>query len=312
MLGQSVSLEDYANGCRTSQPGLTGLRQGVEPARLRIRHGYAFQYRTLKTADDACGPGSHAPGWVFQVAEFPVEVRGRQTRIDYLLQRSDRPTYLVVECKRANPKLKRWCFAKAPYVIRGFDTNRVFGEQVRFDKPSNRLLCNTFRESVFCDKYHLAFEMRVQGERGDEEGSKGRGDIEDAATQVSLGLNGLIESLRPFETEFKEGDVMTFFPVIITTATLFVSDVDLSTAGLDSGEVDSSTLNLKEAGWVIYQYPVSPGIKHSLPVSKRPPITSRARDLGRNLEDEFLRSIAIVNSLHFEEFLPWYGQEVCS
>ncbi len=240
-------------------------------AKALNRHGYAFQYRTLKTAHDASGSGTHAPGWIFQVAEFPVEVRGRQTRIDYLLQWQNHPTYLVVECKRANPKLKRWCFAKAPYVVRGISENHVFAEQVRFDKSTNRLLANTFKEGVHHGKYHLAFEMRVQGERGDEEGSKGRGDIEDAATQVSLGLNGLIESLRTFESEFAEGDVMTFLPVIVTTATLFVSDVDLTTASLDIGEVDASTLNLQEQGWVIYQYPVSPGIKHSLPVSRRSP-----------------------------------------
>src|SRR5258708_259538 len=72
------------------------------------RHGYSFHYRTIKE----CMDQFHArqSDWRMMAVEFPVQVRGRDTRIDYLLKLTEsrqlvpfRDCYLIIECKRSNP-----------------------------------------------------------------------------------------------------------------------------------------------------------------------------------------------------------------
>jgi len=89
------------------------------------RHGYGFQYAVLKKCEEVAAileknltPATWAP----LVSEFPVEVQRAGTKIDFILRRISRwavpgvPVYLLAECKRANPALSNWCFARAPYV----------------------------------------------------------------------------------------------------------------------------------------------------------------------------------------------------
>jgi hypothetical protein len=54
--------------------------------------------------------------WMFDSAEFPVVAGGSTTHVDFILRSRSRRTYLVAECKRADPARARWCFARAPYT----------------------------------------------------------------------------------------------------------------------------------------------------------------------------------------------------
>lgn len=90
-------------------------------------HGYSFQQSVLKLAQDLIEQGKSS--WVFQVGEFPVEVRDKGTHVDFVLQRvlkmdsrikhkDEQTTLMIAECKRANPAYSNWCFAKSPYLFR--------------------------------------------------------------------------------------------------------------------------------------------------------------------------------------------------
>jgi hypothetical protein len=74
-------------------------------------HGYGFQYSVLKEVARLAYEVRSA-SWIPKVPEFPVEVQGHDTRIDFILKHARLPFYLVAECKRANPSLANWCFAK--------------------------------------------------------------------------------------------------------------------------------------------------------------------------------------------------------
>jgi hypothetical protein len=184
--------------------------QGANPndpggfAKVLNRHGYPFLYRTLKAAQDAFESGSSV--WLFQVSEFPVEVREQPGRIDYVLQGRQSQTYLVVECKRANPKMKRWCFARAPYVQRNSGPEYLLAEAILFNQSTGQFSATVLKKQLVpADQvFHIALEMKVRDETGDEEGSTGRSAIEDAATQVNLGLNGLIEFFRTNPPPFSQ------------------------------------------------------------------------------------------------------------
>jgi hypothetical protein len=142
---------------------------------------------------------------------------------------------------------------------------------------------------------------------GDDDGGAGRGAIEDAATQVNLGVNGLIEYFRQNPASFVANTRMTFIPVVLTTAQLFAADVDLATADIETGEIDPATVSLVEKEWIFYQYPVSPGLKHSIPQAKPASEIISYVDLGKVLDANYLRSVAVVQGKYLERFLSWFG-----
>ena len=109
----------------------------VEAFRAAVdRHGHAFQNAVLRRADYLFGI-RHSM-WAFSAAEVPCEVRGASTRIDFVLQRNDwngsgPVAYLIAECKRINPALSDWCFARTPYIRRNLSSSRLISDQVLRD-----------------------------------------------------------------------------------------------------------------------------------------------------------------------------------
>jgi hypothetical protein len=257
-------------------------------------HGYVFQYSVLELARALYS--DKLSSWMFEVAEFPVEVRGFGTRIDFLLRHHSAPVCLLAERKRANPALKDWCFARAPYVRRNRSREKLLIECAVGDGTS------FFHASAVCgaqiaNAYHIAREISCR-EKGDSGGS-GRGVIEEAATQICRGLNGLLEFLAKHpQSLLKEGRVL-LLPVIFTTARLWTSDANLAGGDLVTGSLNAVKDSLTQVDWLFYQYPQSPGIKHSW----SPKLFPEA--LGELSDSEYIRSIAVVSAAGIEDFMKW-------
>ena len=123
--------------------------------------------------------------------------------------------------------------------------------------------------------------------------------IEDACSQVLRGLNGMVELLHKNRHILANWRTADFLPVIFTTARLWFSDVELTTAELESGNIDLTRSNFSRQPWVCYQYHQSPGIKHSASPDSIP------SDLGLLLRSEYIRTIAIVSPEGIAPFLRW-------
>jgi len=169
-------------------------------------HGYGFHYAVLRNAYNLHASGKSR--WVFEAAEFPVTVGGFDTRIDFILRTRDQSDiywdcFLVAECKRVNPAFSNWCFVRTPYVRRNHKDSVVMerlilsesGPPVASGKPLFLDLENT---------YHLGLEVS-SGQKGDSWG-KGRGLIEETATQVCKCLNGIVEEFRQHGKGFQKKD----------------------------------------------------------------------------------------------------------
>ena len=258
------------------------------------RHGYGFHYSVLRRADALYG--ERRSKWGFEVAEFPVEVRGQGTRIDFILKHRERPHYLVAECKRANPALADWCFVRAPYVRSNRTDERILAEHITRERDGS-LRSGAKPIGYSADAYQIALEVRTDA-RGDSGGS-GRGAIEEAATQISRGMNGLVEFFVRNRTVLKGIDEAVISPVIFTTANLWASGVDLSQADLPSGNVDPKAAGLIPKPYVMYQYHLSPGIKHEWPRFPLP------RELGDILDTEYVRTVHIVSTSGIDSFLSF-------
>jgi hypothetical protein len=265
-------------------------------------HGYGFQYAVLKAASELYH--QNRSNWVFQVAEFPVEVQKSGTRVDFMLARTERnlvfnrrPFVMLAECKRANPALSNWCFVRAPYTSNhGFANCLIMEETQLFH--SSELLSSAKVIPMSNDLFfHIGLEVR-SGEKGDGGGSR-RNAIEDAATQILRGLNGFVDLLKVNPQLLGEKQGGNLLPVVFTTAQIWTSDVDLSTANLTKGNIDLAKAGFTTQPYVFYQYNSSPGLKHSASPG------DRSGGLGEIMESEFVRTIPIVNANGIEKFLTW-------
>lgn len=269
-------------------------------------HGYAFTYAVLESIT------KNPQGWRVEASEFPVDVRGKGTRIDFVLRHWRASLFLVGECKRANPRTASWCFAKATpasQLDKGHLTKVVI-EDIRQGKFLGSRHERTGMDAWTTDLlHHVACEVRT-----DESGSAGGkniDEIEAALTQVLRGVNGLAEWMvgnpgvipRPsLWKDFKGGKPIAtkpigLLPVIFTTARLFSSDVDLSSADLETGKVTVTEGQLREVSWLHFQYYQSPSLLSAIPSAHV------NETLIGALHKEFTRTVAFVTPGGIQEFL---------
>ncbi len=269
----------------SENPVEAGFRKALD------RHGYGFQYAVLGHLQDAARRGS---SWTPAAPEFPVEVRGRDTRVDFILQHRRLSMFMVCECKRANPATANWCFARAEWPEGDRDWAVTMMPVVKRN-PEGRTFA-ALRGFMHTDRaFQIALEVRT-GERGSETGS-GRGEIEEAATQVCRGLNGLAQFFEERTDILPKGQTATLVPVIFTTATLWTSPIDVGAADLLTGNLYTKQLELKQLGWLWLDYPQSRGIQHSIVhQSVQPGLTDIFYAEG-------VRRIAVINASGIEEFM---------
>ncbi len=212
---------------------------------------------------------------------------------------------LLAKCKRANPALANWCFFRAPFTHESAYPNYwpLFLEQIEFDNNGSFIaVAKRQRNHSSSEKtYHIGLECRTN-EKGDKAGETGEA-IEKAASQISRGLNGFIGTLRDNIQLLGEDKDVRFLPVIFTTASLWASIIDLSTADLNTGKLDLSQTPPTKIPWLCYQYTLSPGIKHFASPTEKP------SKIGELMMSEYVRSIIIVSPDGIEDFLEWssYG-----
>lgn len=265
------------------------------------RHGYGFQHAILKGVDALVTEGKTK--WYLEVVEFPVDL-GKGSRVDFILKcpgnRGANPKLILAECKRVNPALANWCFLRAPYIRRGQSDLGYFYESVHYEVEQEGAAVQTKSRCYFdtsLKTYHIALEVKAD-KTGDAHGGKPQA-IEDAATQICVALGGMIELLSQQPHLFPTENVYHLMPVIFTTANLWASEAKLSDADILTGKVDLFASSFKQVDWLVLDYNISPGIKHTVAHSEA------TRSFGEFMESEYTRSIAIVNPKGLGNFLNW-------
>ena len=274
--------------------------QPVEPDRISpgLRkvlnsHGHGFHYAILRRAHEL--ERAQRASWIFDGAEFPVVAGGSTTHVDFILRSRSRRTYLVAECKRADPAKARWCFARAPYTWRNPIKGEVIFDQFVY-RPANLLAqepCIAYTDRGI---YHLGLELKtdVPGEGLAQSGQA----INQAVSQVLRATAGLINhrferSRRSFPTE----GVVRFIPVVFTSAEVLVTDVDLGSADLATGDLAEEAVKAQATDWIWFNHNRSPALRADLEWA------NLSGDLAHELRLEFARSIAIVGPEGIDKFL---------
>jgi hypothetical protein len=214
---------------------------------------------------------------------------GESTHVDFVLRQSypGSTAFLIAECKRVNPKFSRWCFVKNPYA-----EEKVIFDRFNCQSDSITLAVSYFRGHQ--PRYHLGLELKTNSET--DGGLPSRGAINEAVAQALRGTSGFINHLfRLGPATNQPPGILTFIPVVFTTADLWVSDVDLGAADLATGNLQG--LRCEKADWLWFNHNRSPKLRHAQPWAPA------ERDLRRDLELEFTRSVAVVSSSGIDTFL---------
>jgi|SRR5215213_387691 len=277
-----------------------------EFAKYLSRHGYGFQYAVIKHIRNLIATNRIVmidDFWRFLMSEFPVESE-KGTRVDFVLERkaSDggyKRLFIVAECKRANPASANWCFVKSPYPHRAVwgSTEFVHLECVMVTTSLRGVLAAGVQANADNPAYHLAFALRTN-EKGDPDAAGTRqSEVEDAMAQALRGANGLVMHFDRRPQLLGNEEQVGILPVIFTTANLYTSDVKLDEAELATGKVDGGSLT--RAPWVMYQYSMSPGLKHAAVSGSTP------RDLVELYQTEYIRTVPVVSVEGILDFMVW-------
>jgi hypothetical protein len=212
---------------------------------------------------------------------------------------------MIAECKKADPATARWCFAPSEY--RWYGMSRP---EVTFDQFSARTEASEARQYVSTDvcakyleagekTYHIGFDLRT-GRQGDGRAPGGTKAIDQAVTQVLRGTSGYINQIFsvnrwPYQTRH----TCRFIPVVFTTAELWVSDVDLGSSDLSTGELPADAVSVRQEKWIWFTHHRSPTLSHAL-------LKLRSDDdMASELRMGYSRSVAIVSPDGIDEFLSW-------
>lgn len=265
------------------------------------RTGYPLQYAALQRARELFD--ADRSQWAFEVAEFPVALRGKPVHIDFVLRHKDRPNvYLVVECKRVDPAFAWWCFFRVPFRSRFSGTEGFIPETLKRMTATGTLQTIKAR---FGDlpggPFSVALEIKTDrdgdGTGGGPSSMSNDRNINAAVTQVLRGVGGLADAFASNRSMSKGIDTISFIPVVLTTAELWTSETQLESAALETGHLGKGSMKLEKKVFLGYQYAASPDLRPEHPV--RP----ASSDLSELLAAEYLRTVCIVNVHGLESFL---------
>lgn len=256
------------------------------------RHGYGFQQAVATRVAELRRNGKTR--WGVDVSEFPVAVGGANTHIDLVLRVEGTDTYLVAECKRVDPAIGRWCFARTyPWGARSHQ-NAVIFERLAFHQDS-KLHSRPLKIPWSTEPYQVGVEVRTLT-KGD--GAGGANDaIEKSVTQSLRGASGLANYFYSLDFETLATRSFGIIPVVVTTAELWVTELDLRTTDLVSGNVSKEKLNAQNVGWLWFNYNISLNLRNSVGATIEPDNLSEA------LDAEATRSVALVNPDGLDDFL---------
>jgi hypothetical protein len=220
-------------------------------------HGFGFHYAVMKRAEEL--RFTKQTNWVLKGTEFPVINKNQSTHIDFVYMNEYQNTFLIGECKRADPAKANWCFVKAPYIWRTQNEKQY----VQFDKltlpkdsaDKNKFIFRTAAAFTTDTIANLGFEINT-GEKGDGISSPDKSPINSAITQVTRSASGFLNYfVNSYELKKSENDLSyRFIPVIFTTAQLWFSDADISIADLATGKLPPDSIKARKIEWLWFNY----------------------------------------------------------
>jgi hypothetical protein len=211
--------------------------------------------------------------------------------------------FLVVECKRVNPRLSSWAFVQAPFVRAG-GHDHFMVEHVNCGLSGEFWRVGMQGAPAPKQSFHVGLVLKDRVAKGDGASSgSGREAIEEACHQACAGVAGLC---RLWAELFRSGwqSHPTFrrhhkvvIPVVLTTAHLYEAQVDPSSASLKSGKLVDAEFEVRRIPWLLFQHHVSRSLVD------RALFPAAPDSLSCILAEQSIRTVPIVSSDSIAAFL---------
>ncbi|MDY6893373.1 MAG: hypothetical protein SVO26_06645 [Chloroflexota bacterium] len=251
-----------------------------------------------------------------RASEYPVSLQDQDTRIDIVLRSkisSEPELYALVECKRADPSYVSWIFGASG--LPSENACSTLGIVCRETRSTGLPSINPLLEP-------LSFKMTLDNAKSWLEATKKSGgristppnkekpsgrtstpqNIENAFGQALRGIGGFAQEQCdqrrknhiPFETYF--------IPIVITTASLYVAEYELTDIDLSDGKISKDKVFFGPKGqpiekkWVLVEYSAGENI-----APKSIPEYYHSVDPAE-LQKYKIRSIFVVNSKSLVSF----------
>ena len=273
--------------------------------RVLNSEGYGFQSAILKKC-------INETNWHDGVDEFPVELHDSAVHVDFIL--GYHTDLLVAECKRVDGWT--WAFARGNSATSGSWGARpvvdYLAKVTAVDSPLRGQIQQQPRSlaALGGSPYNVSVEMKARHKTVGDQPAKARPrSLDSAVTQVLRARGGLLSLIaKRNAADHIAGAVV---PVIFTTATLLVTEVDLSDADLADGRLASVEAKAVDALWFNYRLPklLRPEIPIALGQNQGYYSSNIAR-LQRSIDREMSRSIGIVRPEGVTAFLNSLGEAV--
>lgn len=271
------------------------------------RHGFSYHFKVMDRAEEL--REKKLISWLLEGTEIPVGSGVDVIHVDFVLfqqpayDQSPSGAYLVAECKRVDPALGIWAFARSPYSWRNPHRTNNY---IQFDRMEQTDVAKGYVLSTlpqYTDQpiYDLSFEVKTD-EKGDATAVGGRSTLSSAVTQVLRGTKGYIEYLSSVNDRLHRQPLrvlskFAFIPAIFTTAQIFVTDSDIRASDLERGHLELGSVNAVEKPWI--------WLNHNRTLNLSPNLSfdyTRNKDMDQYFLD-FTRSIAIVGPDGIDGFL---------
>jgi len=228
---------------------------------------------------------SKTAGWALKYCDRPFAypprngpIKGSEGRVDIIAEKmcSAGLGYSFIECKRANPEYCDWVFFPA-YEQRQF----FYSLHNKKSVGCGSIRISDFHDSVLCD---IGVGIKEKGtDRGNRKVADAN-EIEKVCEQTCHALVGVGVT----DLSLRSNDHLQFFPLVITTANLFIAEYDAENIDISNGKIATVNLQLKSVDWIYFNYPM-------------PQYLHFANEISPNFARK--ATVIIVNSKKAEEFL---------
>ncbi|MGO8835993.1 MAG: hypothetical protein ACLQAH_04960 [Limisphaerales bacterium] len=267
--------------------------------------GYLFHHKIIQVLQPPSGIKDFKHDWIVEASEVPVSLpNGMETRIDLVLRhtpKKDNPWRVVVECKRADPRYKRWVFFGDSKFVEGPWPNSYFTEHAQLANGWNgegdpNLSHYTERKEAHADCPVFDFGVEAMIERpGHNKRASATDSIEDAFQQVTLGLTGL-----GFQLKKAHATYLYLIPLVVTTAELMSVHFHADKVSLAGGMIDSGNLKLEPRKWLAVNYRISDVVSQFSGFTG-----NRTTSIAEHLVARQIRTVFVVQAENIQPFLEW-------
>jgi hypothetical protein len=236
--------------------------------------------------------------WHFVAAEYPVTAAdGSQTRIDLLLRHKHHPgVHICMECKRPNPKFKKWIFFDRESNVAGMQDWQMtvetlfVGERPADPQGVRRSLVRLpYIQDVSLFAYYVEAGVKRDGSSSSTEA------IEKAFYQLMKGHSGLMAKL----VSSNDNKFLRSIPLVVTTAELVEAKFDPKQVSIENGMIAAADLQLAPMDWCAVNYRADDNLA-------LPGLTPQERSVGLNdLINSQIRTVFVVRALAINKFLNW-------